>query len=182
MADVTAIPSPLDALRFDDAFVRALPGDPNPANHRRQVRQSYSRVMPTPVASPRILAWSTEVAQELGLPTAPDPDGPLAKIFGGNAIAEGMQPYAACYGGHQFGNWAGQLGDGRAITLGEVVLPDGARRELQLKGLALRRTHARAMDARCCACRCASFFAARRCITSVSRPRARCRWWAAASR
>jgi uncharacterized protein YdiU (UPF0061 family) len=55
-------------------------------------------------------------------------------VFGGNALLEGMQPFAANYGGHQFGNWAGQLGDGRAISLGEAVNARGERWELQLKG------------------------------------------------
>src|SRR5258708_32543169 len=58
----------------------------------------------------------------------------FAQVFGGNALLEGMQPYAANYGGHQFGNWAGQLGDGRAITLGETINSKGERWELQLKG------------------------------------------------
>jgi uncharacterized protein YdiU (UPF0061 family) len=58
----------------------------------------------------------------------------FAEVFGGNALLPGMQPYAAAYGGHQFGHWAGQLGDGRAITLGEVVNAAGERWELQLKG------------------------------------------------
>ncbi|WP_251274007.1 protein adenylyltransferase SelO family protein, partial [Enterobacter hormaechei] len=52
----------------------------------------------------------------------------------GNALYAGMQPWAANYGGHQFGHWAGQLGDGRAISLGELVAPDGRHWELQLKG------------------------------------------------
>ena len=60
--------------------------------------------------------------------------GAVAEVLGGNRVLPGMQPYAARYGGHQFGHWAGQLGDGRAITLGEVVGPDGARQDLQLKG------------------------------------------------
>ena len=58
----------------------------------------------------------------------------FADVFGGNALIEGMEPYAASYGGHQFGQWAGQLGDGRAITLGEVINAAGQRWELQLKG------------------------------------------------
>src|SRR5258708_26943033 len=58
----------------------------------------------------------------------------FAQVFGGNRIVEGMQPFAASYGGHQCGNWAGQLGDGRAITLGEIVNKAGERWELQLKG------------------------------------------------
>jgi uncharacterized protein YdiU (UPF0061 family) len=61
----------------------------------------------------------------------------FAEVFGGNQLAEGMQSYAACYGGHQFGNWAGQLGDGRAITLGEAINSAGERWELQLKGAGL---------------------------------------------
>jgi uncharacterized protein YdiU (UPF0061 family) len=58
----------------------------------------------------------------------------FAEAMGGNAVVDGMKPYAACYGGHQFGQWAGQLGDGRAITLGEVINDVGIRYELQLKG------------------------------------------------
>jgi uncharacterized protein YdiU (UPF0061 family) len=58
----------------------------------------------------------------------------FARVFGGNALLPGMQPFAANYGGHQFGHWAGQLGDGRAITLGEAVNAAGERWELQLKG------------------------------------------------
>ena len=56
------------------------------------------------------------------------------EALAGNRVSPGMKPYAACYGGHQFGNWAGQLGDGRAITLGERIGADGHRYELQLKG------------------------------------------------
>ncbi len=58
----------------------------------------------------------------------------FAQVFGGNKVLDGMQPYAANYGGHQFGNWAGQLGDGRAITLAETIDASGGRWELQLKG------------------------------------------------
>jgi uncharacterized protein YdiU (UPF0061 family) len=58
-------------------------------------------------------------------------------IFSGNQLVEGMQPYAMCYGGHQFGNWAGQLGDGRAINLGEVLNKKGERWAMQLKGAGL---------------------------------------------
>ena len=78
-----------------------------------------------------MLAWVPEVARLVGLPEVPSPE--LAHVFSGNRLVPGMDPYAACYGGHQFGHWAGQLGDGRAITLGEV-LREGRRWELQLKG------------------------------------------------
>jgi uncharacterized protein YdiU (UPF0061 family) len=125
----------LENLRFDNRFVRELPEDPEAANHRRQVLGAcYSRVMPTPVAQPRLLAYSREVAEMLGLSAAACESAEFAEVFAGNRLATGMEPYAACYGGHQFGNWAGQLGDGRAISLGEVVGRDGERWELQLKG------------------------------------------------
>ena len=58
----------------------------------------------------------------------------FSQVFSGSSITEGMDPYAMCYGGHQFGNWAGQLGDGRAINLGEVINRAGNRWALQLKG------------------------------------------------
>lgn len=122
-------------LRFDNRFVRELPGDPEEGRHVRQVHGAcYSRVEPTPVRAPRLLAWSPEVAGLLGLDAADVRDPQFAAVFGGNALLPGMEPYAACYGGHQFGNWAGQLGDGRAITLGETINPLGQRWELQLKG------------------------------------------------
>jgi uncharacterized protein YdiU (UPF0061 family) len=122
-------------LRFDNAFVRDLPGDPSAAPHSRQVYgAAYSRIQPTPVAAPRLIASSREVAALVGF-TAEDLDAPwFAEVFGGNALLDGMEPYAANYGGHQFGHWAGQLGDGRAITLGEVLNAAGQRWELQLKG------------------------------------------------
>lgn len=120
-------------IDFDDSFVRALPADPEEGEHRRQVyRAGYSRVRPTAVKNPGLLAWSPECAALLGLPATPDAAA-AAQIFAGNRLLDGMDPYAACYGGHQFGNWAGQLGDGRAITLGETVHA-GQRWELQLKG------------------------------------------------
>jgi uncharacterized protein YdiU (UPF0061 family) len=124
----------LQALRFDNRFVRELPADSNASNQRRQVLHAcYSRVAPTPVAGPKVLAHSREVAELVGIESGWD--GPeLAQVFSGNRVLAQMQPYAACYGGHQFGTWAGQLGDGRAITLGEVLNARGERWELQLKG------------------------------------------------
>jgi uncharacterized protein YdiU (UPF0061 family) len=125
----------LRELRFDNSFVRDLPGDPDAENTRRQVHGAcYSRVMPTPVARPRLLAYAREVAELLDLSDADCASPEFAEIFAGNRLTAGMEPYAACYGGHQFGTWAGQLGDGRAISLGEVVNSRGERWELQLKG------------------------------------------------
>ncbi|HJV27712.1 MAG TPA: YdiU family protein [Aromatoleum sp.] len=125
----------MKSLQFDNRFVRELPGDPEPSPYVRQVHGAcYSRVMPTPVRAPRLIAWSPEMAGALGLDEADVRSPEFAQVFGGNALLPGMEPYAACYGGHQFGNWAGQLGDGRAITLGETVNAKGERHELQLKG------------------------------------------------
>ena len=125
----------LGELRFDNSFVRELPGDRDPTNARRQVLGAcYSRVLPTPVASPRTLAVSREVAAMIGLSEAACATREFADVFAGNRLVAGMDPTAACYGGHQFGSWAGQLGDGRAISLGEVVNARGERFELQLKG------------------------------------------------
>ncbi len=126
---------PLDELRFENLFTTALPGDPARNGPRRQVhRACYSFVDPTPVASPKLLALSAEVAADLGLSVDASDPAELAAVLAGNRTLPGMLPYAACYGGHQFGHWAGQLGDGRAITLGELTGPDGVRREVQLKG------------------------------------------------
>ena len=126
---------PLDSLNFDNRFTRDLPADPEPANFRRQVsRACYSRVLPTKVAQPSLVAYSREVAGLLGLSTGACESNEFEEVFGGNRVLTEMDPYATCYGGHQFGNWAGQLGDGRAINLGETVNADGERWALQLKG------------------------------------------------
>ena len=125
----------LDTLRFDNRYVEDLPADPEPRNFRRQVAQAcYSHVEPTQASAPRLIGWSAETAELLGLPAKVDETGAFAEVFVGNRLLPGMAPIATCYGGHQFGNWAGQLGDGRAINLGEVRTHDGERWTLQLKG------------------------------------------------
>jgi uncharacterized protein YdiU (UPF0061 family) len=135
----------MSELAFDNTFVRDLPADPVADNVPRQVNgASYTPVAPTPVAAPRLLAWSDDLAQRLGLGR---PEPAMVEVLAGNRVLPGMQPYAARYGGHQFGHWAGQLGDGRAITLGEVLARDGARLELQLKG-AGRTPYSRTADGR----------------------------------
>ncbi|UGB39782.1 YdiU family protein [Frateuria soli] len=122
-------------LDFDNAYVRDLAGDPERGSRLRQVEgAAWSHVQPTPVPAPHVVAWSSEMAVTLGL-SARDIESPdFAGVFGGNALLDGMQPWASNYGGHQFGVWAGQLGDGRAISLGEVLDARGQRWELQLKG------------------------------------------------
>ncbi|WP_054694722.1 protein adenylyltransferase SelO [Desulfosarcina cetonica] len=128
-------PNGLDDLRFDNRFVRELPADSNPVNRRRQVYGAcYSRVDPTPVKAPRLVAFSPDMADRLGLSDKTCQSDRFAQVVTGNRLLPDMQPFAMCYGGHQFGHWAGQLGDGRAINLGEVLNPSGERWVLQLKG------------------------------------------------
>lgn len=128
----------LSSLHFDNAFVRELLGDAQVGGRPRQVQGAlYSRVNPTPVSAPQLLAHSREVAELLDIEASDIASPHFAAVFAGNEILEGMQPYAANYGGHQFGHWAGQLGDGRAITLGETINARGERWELQLKGAGL---------------------------------------------
>ncbi len=125
----------LSEINFDNSFVRALAEDPNTENIPRQVRRAhFTRVEPTPTRAPSLLAWADEVGELLGIAHPASVTGIAAEVLGGSRVLPGMAPYAARYGGHQFGNWAGQLGDGRAITLAELICPDGARREMQLKG------------------------------------------------
>ncbi len=123
------------SLSLDQRFTAELPGDREPVNARRQVLgAAWSPVTPTPVAAPRLLAWAPDVAAQVGFGAADVHAPEFPQLLGGNLVLPGMRPYSACYGGHQFGHWAGQLGDGRAITLAEGVGTDGARWELQLKG------------------------------------------------
>jgi serine/tyrosine/threonine adenylyltransferase len=132
--NIAALPRTLAALQFDNRFTE-LPADPESGPRRRQVRDAcYSRVRPTTVAAPRLIAWAPEVAELLGLDPVDCETEAFAEVFTGNRLLPGMDPHATCYGGHQFGNWAGQLGDGRAINLGEAVGADGAHWMLQLKG------------------------------------------------
>jgi uncharacterized protein YdiU (UPF0061 family) len=116
-------------------FVDSLKADPETRNYCRQVRDAhYSWVEPTPVSDPSIIAFSAQVAELLGIDPGWFSTPEAASFLAGNRLLPGSKPYAMCYGGHQFGNWAGQLGDGRAINLGEKVAPDGSSWTLQLKG------------------------------------------------
>ncbi len=125
----------LGDLQFDNRFIRELPADPLPGNNRRQVTGAcYSLVSPTRVTKPVLVSWSPEVAGLLDLSEEACLSREFVEVFAGNGLVPGMQPFAMCYGGHQFGNWAGQLGDGRAINLGEIVNRRGERWVLQLKG------------------------------------------------
>lgn len=125
----------LESLHFDNQFIRQLPADPETGNYCRQVFGAcYSFVAPRKTISPQLIVYSKEVAQLLDLDEKSCEMPLFADVFTGNTLLKGMNPYAHCYGGHQFGQWAGQLGDGRAINLGEVLNQQGQRFTLQLKG------------------------------------------------
>lgn len=127
--------NPLASLRFDNRFTRMLPADPVTENSRRQVFNAcYSRVVPVRPVAPQLVAYSPETAALIDLDAAACASPLFTRVFSGDLVLPGMDPHAACYGGHQFGNWAGQLGDGRAINLGETVNRRGEHWTLQLKG------------------------------------------------
>lgn len=122
-------------LSFDNRLVRELPGETDARTYPRQVSGVlWTAVHPTPVSAPRLQAVSPEVARDLGLDETQLASPEWRDVLSGNRLMPGMTSYATCYGGHQFGSWAGQLGDGRAIFLGEAINSEGERRELQLKG------------------------------------------------
>src|SRR5271167_3567965 len=103
-------------------------------SYARLPEHFYARLDQTPVAAPRLVKLNVELARNLGL----DPDALAgaqgAEVFSGNRVAEGAEPLAEAYAGHQFGHFVPQLGDGRANLLGEVVGRDGVRYDIQLKG------------------------------------------------
>lgn len=122
---------------FDNRF-RTLPGDlGDPVVGRQVFNAVWSEARPSVMPGPRLLAASSDVAAALGWLSEDVGSAMFAEVFAGNRRLPGMQPWASNYGGHQFGAWAGQLGDGRAISLGEVIGVDGSRHELQLKGAGL---------------------------------------------
>ncbi|CAM3930880.1 YdiU family protein [Mucilaginibacter galii] len=125
----------LSSDRFTYDFCGTFPGDHSGSLKPRQTPGVlYSEAVPTPVAKPALLAWSDELAEELGIERPNEDD---INLLGGNLGTANMKPYALCYAGHQFGNWAGQLGDGRAICLGEWPVDGSSTNgswEVQLKG------------------------------------------------
>src|SRR5918994_6197504 len=109
------------AFGFDNSYAR-LP------------ERFYAQLDPTPVSAPRLIKINEALAQELGLDPEVLATPQAVEVLAGNRIAVGSQPIALAYAGHQFGNFVPQLGDGRAILLGEVVDRAGVRRDIQLKG------------------------------------------------
>ncbi|SDC20344.1 protein adenylyltransferase SelO [Ruegeria marina] len=120
------------SIPFDNSYAR-LPGG------------FFSVQAPDPVRAPRLVAFNADLARVLGI--QPGEAQEMAQVFAGNAVPEGAQPLAQLYSGHQFGQYNPQLGDGRAILLGEVVGADGIRRDIQLKG-AGRTPYSRSGDGR----------------------------------
>ena len=123
-------------LKFDNRAIRELPLDTIQENYVRSVSNSvFSRVKPTPMANPTVVVVSQPALDLIGIKYDPE-DKSFAEFFSGNQIMPGSETYSHCYCGHQFGVFAGQLGDGAAIYLGEVV--NGEKRiEVQLKGSGL---------------------------------------------
>ncbi len=119
---------------FTNQFIRELPGEADASRQSRSVHDFWSPVTPTPVANPQLLAFSPEVAALLGIDPQLLTQSTWLNALAGNQLLPGMVSYASNYGGHQFGQWAGQLGDGRAIFLGEITHHQGQSFELQLKG------------------------------------------------
>lgn len=120
-------------LNIKDKFNEQLPADPILENSRRQVKNAcFSYVVPKKPSNPSLIHTSAEMVDAIGLNGSTESQDFL-EIFSGSELLPDTSPYAMCYGGHQFGNWAGQLGDGRAINLAEVE-HKGKNWALQLKG------------------------------------------------
>ena len=140
--------SAIASLPFDNSAMRTLVVDPVEDGAVRTVRGAHLvRVTPQPLKNPSLVAASDSALALLDLETNFDGEGlseatkaegaVMARFMSGNELPSGAQPTAACYCGHQFGSFAGQLGDGAAISLGEIVNGGGSRWEMQLKGSGL---------------------------------------------
>jgi uncharacterized protein YdiU (UPF0061 family) len=112
---------PDSALKLDNSYARELPG-------------CYVAWPPAPVQAPQLLYFNRELAAELGIEPGAYDEVALAALFSGNTLPEGATPIAQAYAGHQFGNFSPQLGDGRALLIGELIDRHGRRRDLAFKG------------------------------------------------
>ncbi len=121
-------------LKINNRFTAELPADPDLTNEIRQVKNTlFSYVNPTKPSNPKLIHASEEVAELVGISKDEIQSEEFLNVFSGKEILPDTHPYAMCYAGHQFGNWAGQLGDGRAINLTEVE-SNNQFYTLQLKG------------------------------------------------
>ena len=117
-------------IQLTNFFTDQLPADPNLENTRREVLEAvYSFVRPIKTSNPTLLHVSDEMQHTLDFSNEDIQSREFLEFVTGNSVLKNSKPFAMCYAGHQFGNWAGQLGDGRAINLGEIK--DWA---VQLKG------------------------------------------------
>ena len=124
----------MNQLSIKDRFNKELPADPIQSNTQRQVANAcFSYVSPKKPLDPKLIHVSREMADALGFTEEDIESEAFLHAFSGKEILKDSNPYAMCYGGHQFGHWAGQLGDGRAINLAEVER-GGEHWALQLKG------------------------------------------------
>lgn len=140
--------STLENLNFDNLVLRLLPIDSETTNYVRTVRGAcFSKVSPTPVENPVTVAYSASAMRLLDLPDQELDRNEFAEYFSGNRLLPGSETAAHCYCGHQFGYFAGQLGDGAAMYLGEIVNRTGERWEIQLKGAGLT-PYSRSADGR----------------------------------
>jgi uncharacterized protein YdiU (UPF0061 family) len=108
-------------FRFDNSYARELDG-------------FYVPWQPAAVPAPKLLFLNRSLASELGLDLSGLDEAAAAALFAGNALPEGAEPIAQAYAGHQFGGFSPQLGDGRALLLGEVIDREGHRRDIAFKG------------------------------------------------
>lgn len=121
-------------LNIKNTFIQNLPADSNLENSRRQVTEAvFSYVNPKKTKAAKVIHTSQEMAKALNISEEETTSEFFKKIFTGNEIYPDTKPFAMCYAGHQFGNWAGQLGDGRAINLFEVE-HQNKNWKIQLKG------------------------------------------------
>lgn len=116
-------------------YTSLLPGQQDLSNTARQTPGvCWAAAEPSPASAPVMLHWNTALAEEIGLPAEWHDEEKRLQWVSGNIMPSGAKPYAMCYGGHQFGQWAGQLGDGRVINLGDVPTRGNSHWTLQLKG------------------------------------------------
>ncbi|ESO12908.1 hypothetical protein HELRODRAFT_105607 [Helobdella robusta] len=128
----------LETLTFDDKAMKCLPIDENKENIVRKVEGAcYSKVLPTPITNPQLVSFSKSALELLDISLKEVERKEFISYFSGNSVLPGSIPLAHCYCGHQFGSFAGQLGDGAAITLGTVINRKSERWEVQLKGAGL---------------------------------------------
>ena len=115
---VKTLPNNINKIKFDNSFSKL----PN---------KFYANVIPTPVKEPNLIKFNNTLAAQLGINLDPKE---CNDYFSGNLLFNGSKPISMTYAGHQFGHWVPQLGDGRAVLLGEVIDNNGKRRDIQLKG------------------------------------------------